>query len=174
MKLYEFFFLMGLLLLCGCNDTYSEAGNTMEPTIRKGDTVIVDPKAYSSASTVKRWNIIVYKFSLMNGDESFFSKRVVGLPNEKISFSNNKIFINGKELIIPETVPLQPDVILREDRYISPSNQSMDISDNAFFVLGDNARKSADSRNYGLVNFSDIIGQSVEVIRKDGTRIILK
>lgn len=172
MRFYELFSVLIVLLLCGCQDAYIEASVSMEPTIKKGDTVIVDPKFYSSASDVKRWNLIAYKFTPVEGQETIFLKRVIGLPNEKISFSKNKIFINSKELIIPDNVPIDPNTILRNDFYISPARPSMKVPNKSFFVLGDNVIKSADSRTYGVVKFQDIIGPLTEIIRKDGTVIL--
>ena len=107
-------------------------------------------------------NKLVYHFNLPNrGDIVLFNspysdgkqyvKRLVGLPGEHIEIRRGMVYINNKLLIIP-------GVTVRRD-YSNLKKQI--IPDNHFFMLGDNRSNSADSRVWGFVPKSELIGEAL-------------
>ena len=68
--------------------------------------------------------------------ERFELKRVVGLPGERVSWRGHEIRVN--------------------ENY--PGSQTLQLADQEFFVAGDNRSQSRDSRAYGPVHASDILG----------------
>jgi len=93
-----------------------------------------------------RGDIVVFQYPL--DDDQYFVKRVIGLPNETVTVEGNAIYINGYKLIEP---------------YIEDTDYSFEhqysMGDNEYFVLGDNRNSSNDSRHWGPVQRSQILGK---------------
>jgi signal peptidase I len=80
-------------------------------------------------------------------------KRVVGLPGERIEIRRGIVYVNGARL--PEGY-----VRYRDDRSTAP----VTVDAGSYYVLGDNRANSDDSRDWGLVPSSEIIGKAVIAI----------
>jgi signal peptidase I len=115
-------------------------GESMKPTLSHDDYLIIDKLSKS----YQRGDIIIFYNNLQKG---FLTKRIIGLPDEKVEIKNKKVFINEIELkenyIFQEVFP-NKIIILGSDEY---------------FVLGDNLSKSADSRIFGAIKKDEIIGE---------------
>lgn len=123
-------------------------GASMEPTFENGDYLIVDQLSYRF-SDPKRGSVLIFKYP--KDTSKYFIKRIIGLPGESISIKNGKVYIkNGdSELIL-------------EEPYIKYSkNESFEItlSQEEFFVMGDNRLGSADSRLWGPLPKNLIVGR---------------
>ena len=95
-------------------------------------------------------------------------KRVIGLPGESISSSNGKIYINGKRLSEP-WLPPGPDSFSgalpggdQHPMYDLPG--PVKIPPGTYFVMGDNRMNSEDSRFFGPIPKSLIVGRAVAVV----------
>lgn len=143
-------------------------GSSMIPTLHDSDYLIISKIDWSKSHLFSlfgkhdyipaRGTIIVFHYP--NDPSLVFVKRVVGLPGEKIVISNGKITIynnanpNGfnpdKNLGLDSTIPTLGDI-------------SETIPSGKIFVLGDNRLPggSFDSRDWGLLPSSDIIGSAV-------------
>jgi signal peptidase I len=126
----------------------------MEPTIPPGSQVTVQTDAYA-ASTPHTGDIIIFRIQ----PEWCFSsaqeviKRVIAVPGQTVSSSGNEILINGAPL--DETWSHSAQLINAIRRHT--------VARNSYFVMGDNAAASCDSRAYGDVPSSDIIGKVVGI-----------
>ena len=80
-------------------------------------------------------------------------KRVIGLPGETISARNDNIYIDGKEIA-------QPWLPKHDPNTTTPAFGPRSIPANNYFVMGDNRTMSCDSRSWGFVPRSDIIGKA--------------
>lgn len=117
-------------------------GPSMNDTLHDKDIMILDEISYRFSS-VERFDIVVVKYK-----DEFIIKRVIGLPGEVVSCKDNKIYINGK--------------VIEEDfshEYTADFNEVLVTEDN-YFVLGDNRINSTDSRIIGLVSRKDIKGKT--------------
>lgn len=127
-------------------------GISMEPNFYSGDYLIIDEISYRF-SQPQRGDVIVFKYP--QKPSQHFIKRVVGLPNETVEISNNKIMIYNSDGI---------GQILDESEYISSyqvfkGKSITKLGPNEYFVLGDNRPFSSDSRRWGSVPRRNIVGK---------------
>ena len=126
-------------------------GASDEPTFSSGDYILTSKITYKLREP-ERGDVIVFK-SPKNPDIEYI-KRVIGLPGDQITIKNGDVFVNG--------VVLQEDYIsaktsIWEGGYIK-EGEPIIIPDDKLFVLGDNRPRSSDSREFGLIPVSDVIG----------------
>jgi signal peptidase I len=129
------------------------SGSSMEPTFNNWDYLIVDRITYDIASP-QRGDVVV--LDLPQDTSRSLIKRVVGLPGETIHIERNTVTItnpahpNGFQLTEP---------YVAEANFGGASNMTVTLGPDEFFVLGDNRRVSADSRVWGTLPRSDIVGR---------------
>lgn len=129
-------------------------GESMEPTLSSGDNLIVDKISYRFHEP-QRFDIIVFPF--MYRSETYYIKRIIGLPGETVQISEDgKIYINGEELI--ESYGKE----VMEAEHIGLAREPITLGDDEYFVLGDNRNNSSDSRMYevGNIKRDQIIGRA--------------
>jgi signal peptidase I len=143
--------------------TYSIPSASMEPTLKIGDRIVVDKLSYDIHS-VGRSDIVV--FSRPSNEHcggapvADLVKRVIGLPGETISLSDGQVYINKK--LLPE--PWLPASV-QQSTTPGPTSagyalhQSFKIPTNEVFVMGDNRTDSCDSRWWGPIPESSIVGK---------------
>ncbi len=129
-------------------------GASMEPTLHNQDNLFVDKITYRF-NDPERFDVIVFPFQYQ--EDTFYIKRIIGLPGETVQIDENGvIYINGevlaenfgKEVIQPDKIGLATEPItLGEDEY---------------FVMGDNRNDSFDSRyaQVGNISRDEIIGRA--------------
>ena len=130
----------------------SMIGDSMQPTLQDGNSIIVNKMSFRFAKP-KRNDVIVFK---QNGDEhSYYNiKRVIGLPGETIQIKDGFIYINGEKL----NEEYEFDLISNGGL----ANEELKLDAKEYFVLGDNRNASEDSRyaNIGVVIKKDIVGRA--------------
>lgn len=130
----------------------SMIGDSMQPTLQDGNSIIVNKMSFRFAKP-KRNDVIVFKQS---GDEhSYYNiKRVIGLPGETIQIKDGYIYINGEKL----NEEYEFDLISNGGL----ANEEIKLDAKEYFVLGDNRNASEDSRyaNIGVVIKKDIVGRA--------------
>jgi signal peptidase I len=103
---------------------------------------------------MKRGEVVVFRYP--KNPSVFYIKRIVGLPGEKIEIKDNKVKIyNSKN---------PSGFVLDESAYLPASvetlgEQTINLTDQEYFVMGDNRKYSSDSRSWGPVPSDDIIGR---------------
>ncbi|MCI8448363.1 MAG: signal peptidase I [Eubacterium sp.] len=127
-------------------------GDSMQPTLSDGDNIIVDKLTYRFKEP-QRYDIIAFPYRYEQ--DTYFVKRIIGLPGEKVRIdAHGIIFINDEAL---------------DERYgTEPIHQARDaftpriLGEDEYFVLGDNRNDSMDSRDssVGLVRREEIIGRA--------------
>lgn len=121
-------------------------GNSMNPTLKNNDLLL-----YSKINNkYSRFDIIIIQI-----DNKYVIKRIVGLPGESIEYSNGKLLVNKKNVIETFKTTKTNDFVLHN------VTSYRVIPKNKYFVLGDNRQDSYDSRNYGLIDISDIKGKII-------------
>ena len=126
-------------------------GDSMNPLLENGDEVLVDKLAYKIFKP-KRGDVIVFKFKYL--EDTYYVKRIIGLPGETVQIKGGKIYINDE--LYDESYGLT-DYIEDPGMAMSP----ITLKDDEYFVLGDNRGVSVDSRNRMVlaVKKSDIVGK---------------
>ena len=127
-------------------------GSSMDPTFATNQYLIVDELSYRF-EPVSRGDVIIFKYP--NDTSKYFIKRVIGLPGETVQIEGTKVLIKNK--VNPQGFTLTED-------YIAPANFTSDhilttLTDNQYFVMGDNRGASFDSRAWGPVDKKYIIGR---------------
>jgi signal peptidase I len=133
-------------------------GRSMEETFSDGDYLIVDELSYK-IRTPKRYEVIVFETGFLpsGADQSYYIKRVIGLPGDRVVIQDGKVTVyegnseNGTQL---EEKYLTKGIITQ-----SPEPVDVVLSENKYFVLGDNRGNSADSRYWGELDISYIVGK---------------
>lgn len=121
-------------------------GPSMMNTLHNGDVMILD-KIGMKLGGIKRFDIVV----IQTGKTKII-KRVIGMPGETISYHDNKLYINGKE------------VSDNHSNEITYDFDEIKIPDNEYYVLGDNRTDSVDSRILGTIPKNEILGHATFII----------
>ena len=139
--------------------TFYIPSGSMIPTLQVGDRILVDKLSYHLHG-VGRGDIVVFsKPPLEQQNINDLVKRVIGLPGETISEVGGEIYINGKRLPEPW---LQPGVKSVPGPNPVPFNldKPYKIPQGEYYVMGDNRSDSEDSRYFGPIPRSLIVGRA--------------
>ncbi len=130
------------------------SGTSMYPTFNTWNYLIVDQVTYKLEDP-KRGDVIVFKYP--RDPSRFFIKRIIALPGETITLEGTTTIIKNTE---------NPNGFILEEPYISPDHTKIDdmtvtLGQGEYFVMGDNRRSSADSRYWGSLSDSNIVGRAL-------------
>jgi signal peptidase I len=129
------------------------SGSSMFPTFKDKQYLIVDQISYRFEDP-KRGDIVIFRYPL--DPSKFFIKRVIGLPNEKVSIENGVVHItktDGTEMTLGEPY-------LEVDRE-SKDSEEIQLKDGEYFVMGDNRIASSDSRTWGVLPRKNVVGKAL-------------
>ena len=128
-------------------------GQSMEPNFHDNDYLIVDELSYR-LRVPERGEVIVLKSEVLQNQ--FLIKRIVGLPGETIQIQNGRVMIFNAQ---------DPQGFVLDEPYLAPGevtdgNEKVSLGPDQYFVMGDNRRFSYDSRRWGTLTRSDIVGRA--------------
>lgn len=128
------------------------SGSSMEPTLSHGDNLIVDKISYRFQDP-KRYDIIVFPYRYEVN--TYYIKRIIGLPGETVQVSGGSVYING-ELLESDIYGLEPMTGAGE------AAEPITLGSDEYFVLGDNRNHSSDSRDpsVGVLHREELIGRA--------------
>ncbi len=127
-------------------------GSSMEPKLSSEDNLIVDKISYRFHEP-ERFDIVVFPFRYE--ENTFYIKRVIGLPGETIQIDEmGNILVNGE--VLEESYG--KEVIQNPGR----AYEEIVLADDEYFLMGDNRNNSTDSRDpsVGNVRRDEIIGRA--------------
>jgi len=132
--------------------TFFIPSGSMEPTLQVGDRIVVNKLAVSWG-TINIGDVVVFKAPPAEdcGEPvTDLVKRVIGIPGDTLTSKGNTIYVNGVALTEkwPHTEPLGQPI------------GHVHLKANQYFMMGDNHSDSCDSRMWGPVPRSDIIGKA--------------
>jgi len=171
---------------------------SMMPTLLKGDFILVNKFSYGLRLPVlnnkfvpvgepKRGDVMVFRYPGRSEDDpekgTDYIKRVIGLPGDTVSVSDDQVTINGKPVayvadgvfvgsgsslesndtpIANEMLPGRTHHVLDEPGSPFPPGQ-WQVAPGHYFVMGDNRDHSADSRDWGLVPEGNLVGRAMVI-----------
>jgi len=161
--------------------------SSMVPTLQVGDYILVNKYTYGLRLPVLRTKVValneprrgdVMVFFPPHMNDTYFIKRVVGLPGDTVTYRDKRLYINGAE------VPLEPAAggsggearyklarealgearhLVQADSLLPPRDFSVVVKPGHYFMMGDNRDNSSDSRIWGQVPERDIVGKAFAV-----------
>jgi len=126
-------------------------GASMEPSYYDHEYLIIDEITYRF-NQPERGEIVVFRYPL---DQSqFFIKRIIGLPGETIEISEGIVTVYNTD---------NPNGVVLNEEYLEDTQtlgkKRVALNADELFVLGDNRDESLDSRRFGPIRESDIVGR---------------
>ena len=161
--------IIAIVLTAFVFQSYEVDGPSMETTLQNKDRLIVLKlgKTWSKITgknyIPKRGEIIIFsqmgEFDLSaNSSQRQLIKRVIGLPGDRVVVADGKITVYNKEH--PEG--FNPDTTSQHAATINkftPGNDDVVVPEGYVYVCGDNRLNSLDSRNFGPIKSSEIVGK---------------
>lgn len=136
---------------------------SMEPTILVGDRLLVDKFTVRNqmsgsfpgtpAHELKRGDIVVFKHP--TDITNLWVKRVIGLPGEEVRVINKRVYIDNQPLDEPYAYHSDPSVQRNQRDNFPP----LVVPADSYFVMGDNRDNSVDSRFWGVLPHTLIVGR---------------
>ena len=161
--------------------------SSMVPTLQVGDYILVNKYTYGIRLPVLRTKVLalnepqrgdVMVFFPPHMNDTYFIKRVVGLPGDTVTYRNKRLFVNGEQVSL-EPLGEFPDGASRYRlgmEQLGDANHLMQVNDmrpgrdvsvvvkpGHYFMMGDNRDNSSDSRIWGQVPEQDIVGKAFAV-----------
>jgi len=161
--------------------------SSMVPTLQVGDYILVNKYTYGIRLPVLRTKVLalnepqrgdVMVFFPPHMNDTYFIKRVVGLPGDTVTYRNKRLYVNG-EAIAEESLAVLPEGAARfrvgletlgDDTHLFQVDEarpardfSVVVKPGHYFMMGDNRDNSSDSRIWGQVPERDIVGKAFAV-----------
>lgn len=140
--------------------TYTVSGDSMYPTLKNGEKVIVNRIGYK-VSDIDNGDVIVFH---ANANDDYV-KRVIGKPGDTVKYNNDQLYVNDKKVpeeYLKENKENKSRDLLTENFEVKDlvnSNGAKEIPKGKYLVLGDNREVSKDGRSFGLIDYDVIIGE---------------
>lgn len=149
--------IIGLGMLHFTTDITIVNGVSMNPTYRMGQIIIRSKSAKDVQKMLLNRNSIIKFISPQN---QTCIKRIVAMPGDTLKFEGPMVYVNNK-LVDTENAT---NMIQKQNRYKAQNKKwdnkesvVMKLKNNQYFVIGDNRTESEDSRDYGPIDYSNII-----------------
>jgi signal peptidase I len=182
--LFIVFFLRSFLV-----EPFQIPSGSMIPTLEVGDFILVNKFAYGVREPITNTQFIpvgkpqrgdVMVFFPPHAPDTYYIKRVIGIPGDHISYNNHVLTINGKVIkeklvaelpvggpylkMVTETID---DKTFTAFKHFQPGHLSMRgswvVPEGHYFMMGDNRDNSLDSREWGVVSEDAIVGKAFAV-----------
>lgn len=126
-------------------------GDSMNPTLQSQDNLIVDKLSYRFRDP-ERYEIIVFPYKYE--ENTYYIKRIIGLPGETVQVMDGSVYINGERL--------EESFDLIEAGKEGIASEPITLGEDEYFVMGDNRNRSSDSRDssVGVLKKDDFVGRA--------------
>ena len=132
-------------------------GASMEPTFYDSEYLIIDELSYRLRAP-ERGEVVVFRYP--RDPSEFFIKRVIGLPGETLEIIDGGVIIYNEAN--PEGKTLEEDYLPSDLKtYGFSDNEKVTLKEGEYYVMGDNRGSSKDSRTFGPVDESFIVGRVI-------------
>jgi signal peptidase I len=162
--------------------------SSMVPTLEVGDYILVNKFTYGLRLPVTRTKVFdigepergdVMVFFPPHQNDTYYIKRVIGKPGDRIAYRNKQLVVNGEPVpqewlaefpsgrysvkMGRESLPETDGHLMQLDNRRGPRNFSVVVKPGHYFMMGDNRDNSSDSRVWGQVPERDIVGKAVDI-----------
>jgi signal peptidase I len=161
--------------------------SSMVPTLQVGDYILVNKYTYGIRLPVLRTKVLalnepqrgdVMVFFPPHMNDTYFIKRVVGLPGDTVSYRDKRLWVNGEAVDTQELAVLpqgnsryrlslatlgEANHLMQVDQGRPARDFSVKVKPGHYFMMGDNRDNSSDSRIWGQVPEKDIVGKAFAV-----------
>ena len=180
--------LIVLILRSFLVEPFQIPSSSMVPTLEKGDYILVNKFTYGIRLPVIRTKVFdlnqprrgdVMVFFPPHRNETYYIKRVIGLPGDRIRYVNKKLHVNGEPVpqeLLARLPPSRPRLQLNREQFGEAGfrtqldlssrrndNFSVTVKPGHYFMMGDNRDNSNDSRFWGQVPEKDIVGKAFAI-----------
>lgn len=129
------------------------SGASMETTFHNNDYLIVDQISYRFDEP-ERGDVVIFRYP--RDHSKYFIKRLIGLPGDTVIIDGSSVIIKNDE---------HPEGIKLEESYAALGknnfDQTVELKEGEYFVMGDNRDHSSDSRVWGTLKREEIVGRAV-------------
>ena len=178
-------FLAVFMLRSFVAEPFRIPSESMLPTLQVGDFILVNKFRYglrlplsheklTVGASPQRGDVVVFRYP--RNPKIPYIKRIIGLPGDRVSYQDKKLRINGREVplyAMDPYFPMEPERqrfleymaekqhhILHDQRRPAFHMPTVVVPENSYFVLGDNRDYSQDSRYWGFVPDSHLVGKA--------------
>ena len=161
--------------------------SSMVPTLEVGDYILVNKFTFGIRLPVVRTKVFdmadpqrgdVMVFFPPHANETYYIKRVIGLPGDRIRYIDKKLYVNGDPLpqkLLAQLPPARPrhqinsEIIdgnaheVKLDLRRRNDDFAVTVKPGHYFMMGDNRDNSSDSRVWGQVPEKDIVGRAFSI-----------
>lgn len=137
-------------------EPYLVEGSSMDPTLHDGDRLFVN-KTLKFVGDFDKGDIVI-----IDGKEENirYVKRIIGLPGDKVTAEEGKVYVNGTLLEEPYLDSNHKEAE-NLGMLLTSDFEEVEVPEGSYFVMGDNRLNSMDSRNgLGLIEKERILGKS--------------
>lgn len=128
-------------------------GASMEPNFYDREYLIIDELSYRLREPI-RGEVIVFHYPA--NPQEYFLKRIIALPGERVKVAEGRVTVYNAAH--PEGIEVQESYLPKDLETVG--EKITQLGDNEYFVLGDNRPNSFDSRRFGPINKSVIVGRA--------------
>lgn len=136
---------------------YIVYGQSMLPTIKDGERIIVNKIGYELAEP-DRFDLIIFHAD----EDSDYIKRIIGLPGDELYYESDTLYVNGEsvEEDFLDAIPVNGSDVFTDDFTLENLTDEHTVPEGHVFVLGDNRKNSVDSRQIGFIPTEEIVGRA--------------
>jgi signal peptidase I len=152
--------ILGSLRPLGLIRPFSVPTVAMTPAIARGDHIMMEGVTFLVRKP-QRGDIVVFRrdgIASLPAD-AIYNKRVVGEPGERLSISDGKLYVNGRHVALRNGSGEIHYVFLPGSTYLASADDTVTVPEGHYFVLGDNSSNSSDSRNWGFLPATNVMGR---------------
>jgi signal peptidase I len=131
-------------------------GPSMQPNLHTNNLVLVNLLAYDFGSP-QRGDVIVFHPPISIGDGEYYVKRIIAVPGDTVTLTATAVYVDGQKLNEPYIDTLTGNIE-------NPVVAKIPLHKDQYWVMGDNRDNSQDSRFFGPIARSAIIGKAEVVI----------
>lgn len=161
--------------------------SSMVPTLKVGDYILVNKYTYGIRLPVIRTKVLdlnepergdVMVFFPPHMNDTYFIKRVIGLPGDVVVYENRRLSVNGTDIPLEPTDKAEPESVryqlaseklgksehlIQVSRVQASRDFTVTVKPDHYFMMGDNRDNSSDSRIWGQVPEKDIVGKAFAI-----------